>query len=226
MGDRKVPGLQGSRAGWQPCPSTGDGVREAPRQLLHPGGSWQRAGRVPQLFPPLADTPRARTHTHISAHGRVFAWSPLPAAGARGGQSRGLGSASSSRARGGSAQLLVVPLEAGAEPLPGQANASDSATAGMLSVPARTCPSAGNETPRSSLHPSSSSLPSTFSGGDTRWLSQKPSAKSGPARLLPGLLRVPELVPSPGTSDLSQQLGGRAAPRRGRGLPGVGQSLD
>lgn len=62
MGDRKVPGLQGSRAGWQPCPSTGDGVSEAPRQLLHPGGSWQRAGRVPH---PL-QTHRGHAHTHTS----------------------------------------------------------------------------------------------------------------------------------------------------------------
>lgn len=108
-----------------------------------------------------------------------------------------LGSVSTSRARGGSVQLPVVPLEAEAEPLPGQANASDSATAGMLNVPARTCPSAGNETPRSSLHPSSSSLPSTFSGGDTRWLSQKPSAKSGPAGLLCSLGSCESLSSSP-----------------------------
>lgn len=66
LGDSKAPGLPGSQAGWHPCPSTGDRVRQALRQLLHPEGSWQRPGRVPRLFPPLAGTPRACTHISVS----------------------------------------------------------------------------------------------------------------------------------------------------------------
>lgn len=66
---------------------------------------------------------------------------------------------------------LTVHLEGEAEPSSGQANASDSTAAGMLGVPAWTCPAVENGTPDSALHLSSSSLSSLHSRGDTHQLS-------------------------------------------------------
>lgn len=72
-------------------------------------------------------------------------------------------------------------LEAVAELSSGQANESDSTAAGMLSVPAWTCPSIENTAPGSALHLSSRSLACLFPGGDTHQLNQEPPTESGPA---------------------------------------------
>ena len=141
--------------------------------------------------------------------------------------SRDFGSTGTSKVQGTrcTSQGLIVHLEGEVEPSPGQANVSDSTAVGMLRVPAWTCPSIENATPDSALHPSSSSLSSLFSGGDTRQLNRKPSAESGPAV---AVLVVRRSSPAP-ESRYSHYLTvprGRAAARTGQGGACHGCSLD